>query len=350
MYFAFPWKYLPIWLVLTLIITLFVIFTLSLYEKSREKKKLLFAEKTILDKLILGYSKVFRIISICLMVFVVIFLSLAIAQPHWGSAWVKQQKVARDILILVDTSESMMAEDLPPNRLERAKQKINILLDRCPGDRFGVLAFAGESQLICPLTLDHAYIKTIINALNTDMLSKEGTNLAGALNEVEKVFKEDVEKSGEEKYARAVIIFTDGEDLSSGSSDTIEFLRKYVSVIIIGVGTPEGADITFPEWMKKYVKTSSIKLTHRTRLDEERLKKIALDTQGFYLRLTPDDKDIALILSELEKLKKIFQSDELRFQKVNRYRWPLSIACILLLLDSILWITIFNKRTTEVTF
>ena len=345
MYFAFPWKYLPLWILAVVFLIIFVAVSLNVYEKTREKKKLLFAEKLLLERLVIGYSKLLRVSSIILMCLVVLFIMLAVAQPHWGSAWVKQQKVARDILLIVDTSESMLAGDLPPNRLERTKQKINILLDRCPGDRFGILAFAGESQLICPLTIDHGYVKTIVNALNTDMLSREGTNLVGALEEVKNVFEEDVKKGGEDRYSRAVILFTDGEDLSSGTNEALDFLKKYVSVVIVGVGTPEGADINFPEWMKKYVKTSNIKLTHRSRLDEERLKKIAIETQGFYLRMTPDDKDIALILSELEKIKRIYQSDEVRYQKVNRYRWPLTVVCILLVIDSILWLVIFDRKS-----
>ncbi|MCX8064343.1 MAG: VWA domain-containing protein [Candidatus Hydrogenedentes bacterium] len=347
MYFAFPWKYLPLWLLSVLLLTSFVVISLIIYENSREKKKLLFADKILFEKLVVGYSKVLRTLSIVLSSLLIVFILLAIAQPHWGSAWVKQQKVARDIMILIDVSESMMAGDLPPNRLERVKQKINILLDRCQGDRFGILAFSGESQLICPLTLDLGYIKTVINAMNTDMLSKEGTNLAGALEELKKVFSEDIKESGEDKYSRALILFTDGEDLSTASDDVLEFLKKYVSVVVVGVGTPEGAEISFPEWMKKHVRTSNIKLTHRSCLNEERLKGIALESQGFYLRMTPDDKDIEFILNELEKLRKIFQSDEIRFQKVNRYRWPLSVACILLAMDSILWYAIFSKKSTK---
>ncbi len=345
MYFAFPWKYLPIWMLALVALTTFVVVSLRLYENSRERKKILFAEKLLLDRLVVGYSRFLRITSTLLMALTVVFIMIAIAQPHWGSAWVKQQKVARDILLVVDTSESMIASDLPPSRLERTKQKINILLDRCPGDRFGIIAFAGESQLVCPLTIDHGYVKTIVNALNTDMLSREGTNLAGALGEVKNVFAEDVKKSGEDKYARAVILFTDGEDLSSIDHGIVDFLKRYVSVVVVGVGTLEGADINFPEWMKKYVRTSNLKLTHRSRLDEEKLKNIALETQGFYLRITPDDKDIALILSELEKLKKLYQSDEVRYQKVNRYRWPLTVACVLLVIDSILWLVIFDRKS-----
>ncbi len=272
-------------------------------------------------------------------------LFLTLAQPHWGASWEKTQRLSRDILLVIDTSESMLADDLLPNRLERARQKAYLLMDRCPGDRFGVVAFAGEAGLVCPLTLDHAYVRTILRSLNTDMLSKEGTDIAGALKEVENVFKEEIKKSGkEDKYARAVIIMSDGEDLAENAENTAEKLGETVFLIAMGMGTPQGAEIKFPEWMKRYVKTSNLALTHRSVLDEERLKNIALKANGFYIRTTMDDTDINMVLNELEKIQMISQSDTLRYQKVNRYRWPLLIACIFFTSETLIWIILSSKR------
>jgi len=345
MYFAFQWKYLPIWILSTIIIIGLLFFSLLWLEKRRTSNLKKFADYTLTTRLIQGVRPFLRKLTIISVVLGFFFLILTFAQPHWGSAWEKTQKLSRDVLLVIDTSESMLAGDLPPNRLERARQKAFILMDRCSGDRFGIIAFAGEAALVCPLTLDHAYAKTILRALNSDMLSKEGTDISEALNEVERVFKEDIEKSGgDDKYARAVIIISDGEDLSADAEKKAEALGENISFIVVGMGTPEGAEIKFPEWMKRYVKTSNIELAHKSMLDEKKLKDIALKGKGFYIRTTMDDADINLILNELEKIRMLYQSDELRYQKVNRYRWPLCAACIFFVTESIIWIILSSKR------
>ncbi|HOK08054.1 MAG TPA: VWA domain-containing protein [Candidatus Hydrogenedens sp.] len=348
MYFAFSWKYLPIWILITAIVIFLVIFSLFRLEKQRHKRIQKFVEYTLVPRLSVGVNPLFRKLTIFAVVAGIFFLILTLAQPHWGSSWEKTQKLTRDILFVIDTSESMLAEDLPPNRLEQARQKVSILMSRCPADRFGIIAFSGESALVCPLTLDHAYVKTILRALNTDMLSKEGTDISDALNEVEQVFKEDIQKSGGgDKYARAVIIMSDGEDLSENVELKAESLGENVSLIVLGMGTPEGAEIKFPEWMKRYVRTSNLKQVHKSVLDEKKLKDIAIKGNGFYVRATMDDSDINLILNELEKIRLYYQSDELRYQKVNRYRWPLFIACIIFCFENVLWLMMTYRKNTS---
>ncbi len=345
MYFAFPWKYLPIWILATIILMGIMLISLLWLEKRRNIKVQKFAEISLTERLIQGFRPWLRKVSILTVVISIFFIILTLAQPHWGASWEKTQKLSRDILLVIDTSESMLADDLPPNRLERARQKAFLLMDRCPGDRFGIIAFAGESALVCPLTLDHAYVKTILRSLNTDMLSKEGTDISGAFSEVEQVLKEDIAKSGkEDKYARAVIIISDGEDLSENAEKKAEALGEYVFLIAVGMATPQGAEIKFPEWMKRYVKTSNIDLTHKSVLDEKKLQNIAVKGKGFYIRTTMDDTDVNMILGELEKIRMFSQSDTLRYQKVNRYRWPLMIAYILFICETIIWIILSYRK------
>lgn len=348
MYFAFPWKYLPVWILTTLIIIGLLLISLLWLERRRNVRIQKFAEISLTERLIRGFKPWLRRGSILAIVIGFFFVILTLAQPHWGASWEKTQKLSRDILLVIDTSESMLADDLPPNRLERARQKAFLLLDRCPGDRFGIIAFAGDSALVCPLTLDHAYVKTILRSLNTDMLSKEGTDISEAFMEVEQVFKEDIEKSGkEDKYARAVIIISDGEDLSENAGNKAETLGENIFLIVVGMATPQGAEIKFPEWMKRYVKTSNINLTHKSVLDEKKLQDIAVKGKGFYIRTTMDDTDINMILSELEKIRMFSQTDTLRYQKVNRYRWPLAIALVFFICETAIWIILSSKKKTD---
>ncbi len=349
MYFVFPWKYLPIWIITTLVVIGVITISLFWLEKRRNAKIQKFAEISLTERLIQGVRPWLRKVTIFTVVIGFFFIILTLAQPHWGASWEKTQKLSRDILLMIDTSESMLADDLPPNRLERARQKAYLLMERCPGDRFGIIAFSGESALVCPLTLDHGYVKTILRSLNTDMLSKEGTDISEAFNEVEQVFKEDIEKSGkEDKYARAVVVISDGEDLSETAEKRAENLGEKVFLIVVGMATPQGAEIKFPEWMKRYVKTSNIKLTHKSVLDEEKLKQIAVKGKGFYVRTTMDDTDINMMLSELEKIRMFYQTDSLRYQKVNRYRWPLLIACILFICETVIWIILSSKKKVNI--
>lgn len=348
MYFAFSWKYLPIWILITVIVMGLIGISLFWMEKKRNIRVRRFAEISLTERLIQGFRPWLRKVSIITVVVGFFFIILTLAQPHWGASWEKTQKLSRDILFVIDTSESMLADDLPPNRLERARQKAFLLLDRCPGDRFGIIAFAGEAALVCPLTLDHGYVKTILRSLNTDMLSKEGTDISEAFNEVEQVFKEDIEKSGkEDKYSRAIVIISDGEDLSESAEKKAETLGENIFLVVVGMATPQGAEIKFPEWMKRYVKTSNIKLTHKSVLDEKKLKEIALKGNGFYIRTTMDDTDVNMILDELEKIRMFYQTDTLRYQKVNRYRWPLSIACILFVCETMIWIILSSKKKMD---
>jgi Ca-activated chloride channel family protein len=270
----------------------------------------------------------------------VVFMAVAFAQPRWGKAWREVERGSRDILVLLDTSESMNAQNPLPNRLERARQKIESMMELCPGDRFGLIAFSGEAVLQTPLTLDHGYFRSILRVIDTDTLTAEGTDIAAALREAEKVFaEEDAEEGQGNRYNRAVLLISDGEQVSGDAVKASERLSSIAGVHVLGIGDPRGAEVTFPAWMRRHVRGQDAGKPHLSKLDEKTLSEIAVQGKGVYVRSTPSNNDIAHVHSEWAALASREVSSELRFNMVNRYRWPLAIAVFCFFAEGV-WVVV----------
>jgi Ca-activated chloride channel homolog len=123
-----------------------------------------------------------------------------------------------------------------------------------------------------------------------------------------------------------VIIVTDGEQTSGDDQAEAAKMKDYATVYVLGIGDPKGATITFPKWMQRYARLSEDQKTHLSRLDEDNLKKLATDSGGAYARITPDDSDVKFIRGELEQVQSRAASDKMRYNLINRYRWPLGAA------------------------
>ncbi len=327
MRFIFSITQLPLWLGLGAAILLALTVALRLLEARHGKRLDRFVEAGLAQRLLPAYDVRARRPLFWLTLLGAAFLLIAIAQPHWGSAWTPVTRTSRDILIVLDVSLSMSAEDYPPSRLERARQKVQSLMERCPADRFGLVAFSGESVMLSPLTLDHGYLRAILNAVDTDTLSVEGTDISGALNLALEVFEEDAQQFNDlGKGDRAVVLISDGEQTVGDAVATAERISEYATIFAIGIGDPEGTVITFPSWMRRYVRIPDEKMTHISKLDEETLSRIATVGGGAYVRITPDNSDVAFIHEELEHIRARATEDEVRYRLVNRYRWPLAVA------------------------
>lgn len=325
--FAFPWSQLPLWAAAGAAAVALAVIALRAMERTRRNRVHRFVAADLAPLLLAGYDEKVRRPLLWFTVAGVVFLVLALAQPRWGRAWLETKRGSRDIMILLDTSESMNAQNPLPNRLERARQKVESLMESCPGDRFGIIAFSGEAALQCPLTLDHGYIRSVLHAIDTNTLSAEGTDIAEALREAERVFEEDIRQTGEEnRYARVILLISDGEQVSGDAVKTAEEMGRYAGIYVMGIGDPEGAEVTFPEWMTQYVRVKDANKPHISKLDEKTLSQVAVKGGGAYVRSTPDNADINYITKELDTVQARATTGELRFNKVNRYRWPLTVA------------------------
>lgn len=325
--FIFPWRQLHWWLLATAAILLVLMAGLVALERRRRARLGRFVDAGLASRLMPGYDGRLRRPLFWLTVAGFGALALTFAQPHWGQSWQPVQSQSHDIIICLDTSESMRAANPLPSRLERAKQKILSLLDAAPGDRFGLVAFSGAAAVQSPLTRDHGYLKTVLAAVDTDTISVEGTDIASALREAVDMLRQEAEATGVvDRDSKALLLISDGEQVSGDAVDEAEKASEYARVYVIGVGDPNGAEIMLPDWMGRYVKVKDGDKPHLSKLDEETLSKVALAGKGGYVRSTPDNSDIEQVHEYIEKLTAYLASSDVRLRLVNRYQWPLAAA------------------------
>lgn len=309
-------------------------------ERRRSTRLARFVELHLTSRLVAGHDARLRNPLLWLTLFGFVFIVLAIAQPHWGQKWQQVTDRSHDILVCLDTSESMRAENPLPSRLERAKQKIVSILDRTPGERFGLIAFAGSAELMCPLTLDRGYFRSVLNAVDTDSISLKGTDIAAALNQAIDNFREEDE--GDKKASRdsrAILLISDGEQVSGDAIALAKSASEYAHVFVIGVGDPRGTEITFTDRLGRRATVMAAGEPHLSKLDEETLRAVALEGGGRYIRTTADNADVETIYGLIGQLAAYDVSSDVRLQLVNRYQWPLAAAIVCFALEGI-WLAL----------
>jgi Ca-activated chloride channel family protein len=268
----------------------------------------------------------FRLIRRFLLLFAIACFMLALARPQWGFSELSVTHRGRDILLAVDTSKSMLANDVVPNRLTRAKLAAEDLTHAMPGDRFGLIAFAGEAQVEAPLTLDSPTVLEALAKLNTNTVERGGTDFAAAIRGAEQAL-------GKQPGAyKAVVLFTDGEELDEDGLAAAKDAAKFgIRIFTVGVGSSEGS--TIPSESGPPLRDRNGEIV-RSKLDEQFLTQLAGVTGGFYSRLSPTTIP-RLVSDGLRKLSE-GNIDERSFRKpVERYQWPLSIGLLCLFLSAI---------------
>ncbi|MDA0690557.1 MAG: VWA domain-containing protein [Nitrospinae bacterium] len=264
--------------------------------------------------------------KVVFIVLALFFMIVALTQPRWGYEWKDMKQEGVDIIVALDVSKSMLAEDIKPNRLSRAKRKISDLLDMLEGDRVGLVAFAGTAFVQCPLTLDYSAAKLFLDATDTDLLSNQGTALAGAIRKSVAAFR------SQDKKSKAIILITDGESHGDDPLEAAKWAAEQgVKIFTIGIGKDTGAPI--PDAGGGFKKDAKGEIV-LTRLDEPTLQQIALETGGTYVRSVTGDLDLDKIY--LENIKPKIDKKELQTQRrklwTERFQWfvILAIACLLL--------------------
>ncbi len=260
-----------------------------------------------------------------------LFFSLALAQPQCGTHTELAKRYGIDVVIALDASRSMLAKDIQPNRLERAKLELSGLLDRLKGDRVGLVVFAGDAFTQCPLTSDYAAAKMFLKAIDAANMPVQGTDLSRALEESQALLVQ-AERGAK---ARAIVLLTDGED-TSGSElhEQIEQLADLgIRVVSVGIGSTTGEPI--PELDKKggfvgYKKDREGN-TVMTRLDEAALQTIAERTGGRYVRSVAGGIGVQEVHEELDRLDKAEFESRLTVKYDERFQF-LAFPGVLLLL------------------
>ncbi len=251
-----------------------------------------------------------------------LFAVLALAGPQYGYKWQTVQRKGVDLFIVIDCSKSMLADDIKPTRLERAKREITDLLTMMEGDRAGLVAFAGTAFIQCPLTLDYQAFHIFMSALSPDYIPVGGTDINGAILEALKGFSE------KDHTDKAVILITDGESTENDTKEAVdEAKRMGVKVFCIGVGTEEGVPV--PDSAGGFVKDDQGKIV-LTRMDETSLGAIASETGGTYVRSVAGDMDLDRIYRQ--EIRKDMEQKTLASgrQKIaeDRFQWFLLPAVV----------------------
>src|SRR4029077_12855957 len=265
--------------------------------------------------------------------FVLLSLTLAItalAKPRWGYIYEDVKRRGLDLLFAIDTSRSMLSNDVAPNRLERVKFAAQDLITELQGDRVGLIAFAGRAFLQAPLTIDYGAVVESINDLDTKTVPEGGTNISEAIALASRTFGKSAMGN------RALILFTDGEELSG---DAVKMAKTAadngVRIFTIGVGTSQGSLIPLADENggTSFVKDSSGQVV-KSKLDENRLREIAQATGGIYWHLESGLTTIRELSSGgLQKMHAAEMDVRLSRRPIERYEWPLSVALVALALS-----------------
>ena len=271
-----------------------------------------------------------RILRFALQLLGLALAIVSLAQPRWGYTFEDVKRKGLDLLIAVDTSRSMLSNDVQPTRLDRVKLAIQDLISQLQGDRVGLIAFAGRAFLQAPLTIDYDAVVEAVNDLDTKTIPEGGTNISSAITLATQSFGKSAMGN------RALVIFTDGEELSGDAVKTAkEAADAGVRIFTVGVGTPQGSliPVTGDDGQTSFVKDSSGQVV-KSKLDDKRLREIAQTTGGFYLHLENGPRTMQQIQNEgLAKMQAAEMDVRLSRRPIERYEWPLGAALIALALS-----------------
>ena len=286
-----------------------------------------FAQKELLDELLsrLDYRK--RFLKAGLTVLAISLMLFALMRPQWGFHWEEVRRKGVDILIALDTSKSMLAEDVKPSRFQRSKLAIKDLVRNLKGDRIGLIAFSGSAFLQCPLTIDYGGFLLSLNNTGIDTIPKGGTSITSAIKEALRSYE-----GGQKKY-KVLVIITDGEDHEGDPVQAAEEAKKEgIKIFCIGIGTKEGdlIPVTDESEQKSFLKDNQGNVV-KSHLDEASLQKIALSTGGVYVRATNAEFGLDLIYRQrLAKMEK--REFEAKMNKHYEERFQIFLLAALLLL------------------
>ena len=297
-----------------------------------------FGNLLLLEQLTPSYSRKRRIWKIVLIAAAVLFMALALARPQLGTVLEEVKREGVDIFIAIDVSASMLAQDIPPSRLAKARHEVASLIDKLEGDRVGLIAFAGEAFVQCPLTLDYGAAKIFLDVLEPDLIPTPGTEVGKAVQLALASFE-----AAERKH-KVLILITDGEHHGEDVMPIAEEAERQGLVIYtVGLGSPQGVPIPATDGAVSsgFKKNRSGEVV-MTKLDELTLEKIALQTGGKYYRASSGEAELDRIYESISGMEKK-ELASLKFSQFEeRFQYFLAVAFLLLMGELLL-----SERSTR---
>ena len=307
-----------------------LIIGIIMYSKWQKKSILKFGDINLLNQLMQSHSIFRKKIKNTLFVLAIIFLIVGLSNPQVGTKMEEVKREGVDLMIAIDLSYSMMAQDIKPNRLERAKQAISRLIDKLEGDRIGLVVFAGEAYVQLPITTDYSAAKLFLSTVNTSIIPTQGTKIGNAIDLCSKSFDK------ENAQSKAIIIITDGE---THDEEAIESAKKAkeegIYIHTLGMGLTKGEPIPI---YNKYGSTSEFRKDREgnviiTKLNESMLEEIALAGEGTYIRANNSKSGLSSLFEEINKMEKKEIGTMIFTNYKDRFQIFIGISLVLLILN-----------------
>lgn len=299
-------------------------FLLSSLRKRSQMRR--FGEVAMVERLLGSFDARKRFFKRALFVAAAFCMVLALCQPHWKKKETLVERRGIDVFIAIDVSNSMLAKDIPPNRLEKAKLELAGLVDRLKGDRIGIIAFAGDAYIQCPLTLDRGAVKIFLSTVNPNLVTTQGTVLTNAIKVALQAFSDKTAGN------KALILLTDGED---HEGDAIKAARRAkeqgVRIFTIGIGTPEGR--TLPDETGQGIKKDAQGRPVISKLNEDLLKRLAREADGSYFRAPRGDLAVDRIVRDVRGITPKGSRSEWSIEYEENYQTLVLAAILLLFLE-----------------
>jgi Ca-activated chloride channel family protein len=333
----------PDFLYLLLVIPVLII--LWVMNNLRRKRSLRrFGDSPLVNKLVPDASQIRQSIKLIIQLFAIISGILMVARPQFGSKIENVKKEGVEIIIALDVSNSMMAEDIQPNRLERAKQSISRLIDQFENDKIGLIIFAGDAYTQIPVTNDYLSAKMFLSTVGPDMVSKQGTAIGAAIDLGIRSFSPNLTES------KALIIISDGENHEDDPvSKAKEAAGEGIIIHTIGIGSSEGSPIPMIVNGRKDFLKDIDGNTVITRLDENILKEIAITANGKYTRASNTDIGLNDIFNDIKKMNKQELEGTMYTEYNEQFQFFAAAMLIFLLLDFLI-MERKNKKLQNIRF
>ena len=315
------------WLLIIPLLTLF--FMWSRYSRKRALRR--FGRQQILFELMPFVSKNRPVFKFFLLMLALAFFIVGAARPQFGSKLKKIQRAGVEIMIALDVSNSMLAEDIQPNRLERAKRAISRMVDRMKDDKIGLIVFAGEAYIQLPITSDYNSAKLFLDAVNTQIVPRQGTAIASSIDMAMRSFTPGGQAN------KAIIIITDGEN---HEDDPVlaaqEAAKNGIIVHTVGMGLPQGSPIPISrDGQTDYMRDNEGNVVI-TKLDEATLEEIAAAGRGIYVRANNAQVGLNTLFNEINKMQKEEMESLVYSEYDDQFQYFFAAGLFLLLLEFVI--------------
>ena len=331
------------WLLLVIPLLVMIYFINSW---SRRKKWKTLGDTALVEQLAPGRPKGKYLLKMLLLSMAFVLIIFGLANPQLGTKTELVKRKGVNVVIALDVSKSMLAEDMKPNRLERAKRMIDHIMDNLQNDRVGLILFAGNAYLQVPLTIDYSSVRLFLKNANTETIPTQGTDISAAIRLADKMFDADETKH------KALIVITDGETHDASVLEEVKKAEEGGMVIhTVGVGSPKGAPIPVPARGGSFdFKKDNEGNIILSKLDEQTLQQIAATANGKYYHLTGGRDQINKPTTEIASMEKIELEERVFTDYEDQFQFFLIPALLLLLID--LFISFKRNRwlTSEALF